>query len=343
MRVMHIADLHLGAEVPLGRSPWEILRLLLRQAANCGADLILIAGDLFHRQPLMRELKEVSRMFEQAVPAEIVFCAGNHDYLRKDSCYRRFEWPENVHFLWKREITALQLEHLPVTVWGSSYWAEQEPEAVYRDLRPDPASDDWQILLAHGGDAKHRPFTLAELERLDFDFAACGHIHKPERSRSGRAVMAGAPQPIDTADYGPHGYWLADLDREVRVEFHPIGGLEYARHEIKLEPGMRRADVLRLAELAAGQPGSGQYAHLVFTGYRDWDLELPLDEVRDLEQVVRAEDQSQPDFDFDEIRETYRGRFIGDFLDALAKEPDQETARLAMRYGMEAIRFASEE
>ena len=42
MRVMHIADLHLGAEVPLGRTPWEVLRLLLRQAKTEGAELILI-------------------------------------------------------------------------------------------------------------------------------------------------------------------------------------------------------------------------------------------------------------------------------------------------------------
>ncbi len=342
MRLMHIADLHLGAEVPLGRPTWEILRLLLEQAEIRKVDLILIAGDLFHRQPLMRELKEAARLFEQAAPAEVVFCAGNHDYLRKDSCYRRFEWPENVHFLWKDGISAFQPEHLPVTVWGGSYWSAQDAKPLYLDAAPEYGSGDWQILLAHGGDAKHRPFTLAELERLGFDYVACGHIHRPAQSQNGTVVMAGAPQPTDVADFGPHGFWIVELKEDVRAVFYEIPGLEFVRRELQVEPGMRQSDILRMAEAAVSGLRPEQYVHLIWSGSRDWDLEMPLDEIRAMPQVVRAEDQTSPGFDFDQLRKTYQGRFIGDFLDRLAAEPDQETARLAMQYGLEAIAFASE-
>ena len=63
------------------------------------ADLLLIAGDLFHRQPLLRELKEVNYLFGTLVDTQVLLIAGNHDYLKKDSFYRTFEWASNVHMI----------------------------------------------------------------------------------------------------------------------------------------------------------------------------------------------------------------------------------------------------
>ena len=136
---------------------------------------------------------------------------------------------------------------------------------------------------------------------------------------------------------------MADLDRGVRAEFHPIAGLEFVCRELTVRPGMRRSDLLLAAEEAAGRLAQGQYAHLIFTGERDWDLELPMDEIRQMPEVIRVSDQTRPGFDFARLRAAHRGRFIGDYLDALAAEPDPEIARLAMQYGMEAIRYAAEE
>ena len=68
MRFIHIADVHLGA-VPDKDKSWSKERAdeiestfdrLLAVAEERKVDLLLIAGDLFHRQPLMRELKEVN-------------------------------------------------------------------------------------------------------------------------------------------------------------------------------------------------------------------------------------------------------------------------------------------
>ena len=42
---------------------WESFRSVVAKADREEVDLLLIAGDLFHRQPLMRELKEVNYLF----------------------------------------------------------------------------------------------------------------------------------------------------------------------------------------------------------------------------------------------------------------------------------------
>ena len=46
-------------------------------------DLLLVAGDLFHRQPLLRELKEVDGLFASLDRTQVVLVAGNHDYMRR--------------------------------------------------------------------------------------------------------------------------------------------------------------------------------------------------------------------------------------------------------------------
>ena len=71
MRFIHMADVHLGA-VPDSGCPWSAFReneiwetfvRVIDQIREEKIELLLIAGDLFHRQPLMRELKEVNYLF----------------------------------------------------------------------------------------------------------------------------------------------------------------------------------------------------------------------------------------------------------------------------------------
>ena len=72
MRFIHMADIHLGA-VPDKGKPWSAKRAeeiettfyrLLQEAGHQGVDLALIAGDIFHRPPTKRELKELNYRLE---------------------------------------------------------------------------------------------------------------------------------------------------------------------------------------------------------------------------------------------------------------------------------------
>ena len=84
MRFIHIADVHLGAEPDAGkayskRRTEEIWDSFVQIVSLCGREtngLLLIAGDLFHRQPLLRELKEVNELFAKLTHTEVVLIAG---------------------------------------------------------------------------------------------------------------------------------------------------------------------------------------------------------------------------------------------------------------------------
>ena len=102
MKFIHIADVHLGA-VPDSNMPWakerhdeiwESFKYILNVCNEEKADLLLIAGDLFHKQPLVRELKEVNYLFSTLETTRVVMMTGNHDYMGPRSNYRGFKWNE---------------------------------------------------------------------------------------------------------------------------------------------------------------------------------------------------------------------------------------------------------
>ena len=73
MRFIHIADIHLGADPYIGSSRkekrekeiWTSLERVLEVCESKHVEMLLIAGDLFHRQPLRRELKELDYLFSK--------------------------------------------------------------------------------------------------------------------------------------------------------------------------------------------------------------------------------------------------------------------------------------
>ncbi len=142
MRFIHIADVHLGARPdagPLysrerGREIWDTFERVVRVCEEEKTDLLLIAGDLFHRQPLVRELKEVDYLFSELTHTKVVLIAGNHDHIRKDSCYRTFRWSGNVYPLFGESPEYVDFPELDTAVYGLSYHRKEIREPLYDNL-----------------------------------------------------------------------------------------------------------------------------------------------------------------------------------------------------------------
>ena len=141
-------------------------------------DLLLIAGDLFHRQPLLRELKEVDYLFSELTHTQVVLIAGNHDYIKKDSYYRSFTWSDNVHPLFGNRLGHVEFPEFETAVYGLSYHSREIGKALYDNCTAE-GLQRYEILLAHGGDGKHIPFDRKALSESGFDYIALGHIINP--------------------------------------------------------------------------------------------------------------------------------------------------------------------
>ena len=209
MKFFHIADVHLGAtpdkgfpwSYDRGREIWESFQNVIRQAGRENVGLFLIAGDLFHRQPLLKELKEVNALFASIPNTKIVLIAGNHDYIKENSFYKKISWAKNVFWLSKEKLSYVDLADLGVRVYGFSYHSREILEARYNQMQissPMPVN----ILLAHGGDESHIPISGDTFRYTPFDYVALGHIHSPQQVGRETIRYCGTPLKYSFSEAG---------------------------------------------------------------------------------------------------------------------------------------------
>lgn len=245
IKFIHIADVHLGASpdrakewsAGRGKELWKSFRRLLELVEKENIDLLLIAGDLFHRQPLLRELKEVDYLFSKLTHTHVILIAGNHDYLKKDSYLMKYEWSENVHCLFEAYITGIYIEELDIEIFGFSYDRREItlPLADFMKKCKEPKRRN-TILLAHGGDEKHLPFGRNDIVDAGFTYIALGHIHKPAVVVENLAAYSGALEPLDSNETGAHGFIKGEIkDGACRFKFCKFACREYLHLKLKVE------------------------------------------------------------------------------------------------------------
>ena len=181
IRFIHLADVHLGA-VPDRGCPWshereeeiwETFRRVIASVRRDPVDLLFIAGDLFHRQPLLKELKEVNYLFSTIPETRVFLMAGNHDYIKRNSFYRGFAWEPNVTFFDSEKMSCAYIEELQTFVYGMSYEHQEIKEPLYDSWQPEQ-EPGFHVLLAHGGDEKHIPMDAKKILSSGFTYLALG-------------------------------------------------------------------------------------------------------------------------------------------------------------------------
>lgn len=349
MRFIHIADIHLGAK-PDSMFPWssqrekEVWESFDRIIGICNEkdiDLLLIAGDLFHRQPLVRELKEVGYRFSKLARTQVVLIAGNHDYIGARSNYTGFSWGDRVHMLYDEAMDSVYLEELNTEVYGFSYHTRDIMEARYQKVYPG-CEERINILLAHGGDERNVPIDKKALLSNGFDYVALGHIHKPELFGQ-RMAYSGSLEPLDKNETGPRGYILGEIGKEgndsrIAIEFVPNSLRQYIKMELPVHPEMTNGELLDLARTRIWEAGTEHIYQLRLTGRRDRDVLFSEEDLKALGNVVEVLDETVPDYDFDALYLENRDNIIGLYIKKIRESDVLETRReKALYYGLEAL------
>lgn len=345
MRFIHVADIHLGA-APVGlregkdvrkKEIWETFERLIRVCKEEKPDFLLIAGDLFHRQPLLRDLKEADYLFSTIPDTRVVWIAGNHDYVKADSYYRSFTWSDNVYPLLGEEMSYLEFPELGTCIAGFSYHQKEITERRYERAFA-PGRQETEILLAHGGDEKHIPFTKKELFDLGYDYIALGHIHKPEILIEGAAAYAGALEPVDKNDIGPHGYIEGSISNgDVKIRFIPFAGREYIHANVQVDQHATNGSVKERLDAYIRENGKENIYKFLLKGYRDANIRFDIEKQNCFGNIVEIIDETSPWFDYEELKAENRGNLLGRYIESFAAcEPDSLEYR-ALYEGVQAL------
>ena len=189
VRLLHTSDIHLGedrfvnTDVPEDRAE-RVLKALVDLSIQVGADLVVIAGDLFDNNRVDAALVEfaMQELLRAVVP--VVILPGNHDCLVPDSVYRRAPFCQlapNFHVLTALEGEQFRFPELDLAVWGKPinwYGGGLRPlEGI-----PPRGGERWQIAVAHGhyvgtdtGQPYSFPLSHDEILQSRRDYVALGH------------------------------------------------------------------------------------------------------------------------------------------------------------------------
>lgn len=345
MKFIHIADVHLGAK-PDSEYPWgnerakeiqESFEDLIRICKEEHIELLLIAGDLFHRQPLLRELKEINYLFEKIPDTKIVIIAGNHDYVGPRSHYIDFVWANNVVMLHGEQMQKVYFPELDTEVYGFSYHRRNIPEPRLRMVKPED-NGRLHVLIAHGGDEKNIPMDGAAVGKLPFDYIALGHIHKPTKI-SAKCTFCGSFEPLDKSEIGKRGYILGEITKEtITTTFVPHSKRTYEWLEIKVTPDMTQGAICDIVRDQVQKAGKANIYRVHLAGYTDMGLVIEEDAIKKLGNIIEVQNDTVPDFDFEILKEENQDNIIGLYIDKIHESnAEEEVRKKALYYGLEAL------
>jgi len=345
MKFIHASDIHLGASPESGRlrnqqrerEIWNSFEKLLEVCEKDKTDLLLIAGDLFHRQPLLRELKEVNYLFSKLTVTQVVIIIGNHDYLKGDSYYRSFVWAKNVHLLLDEEVSYVELKNIETTVYGSSYHSREITGKPY-EKQYAKRLQKYEILMIHGGDEKHTPLKKEELLELGYDYIALGHIHKYMEILPGKIAYCGALEPTDMNDVGLHGYIRGELSNKgCSTKFVHAASRENIHMDIEVSEKMTGYELRELVKEKMGKNGVHNIYKLRLTGYKDPDTLFDLQALDIYGNVTEIEDCTKPAYNMKKIHQQNQDNILGGLIEKLGDSPEDSVEYMALCEGVRAL------
>ena len=243
---IHAADLHLGLRVArfsqdarekILEARFQALEKIREAVKETQADFLLIAGDLFDDAAVDGLTARRAHQLLESMTAPVFVLPGNHDPIQAGSVWDRVPWSDStsghVTVLRSREPIEISpaVTLFPCPVFGRT--SLEDPTLWIADAPADQGSAI-RIGVAHGSVLLHpsipeddHPISLDSAERLDLDYLALGHWHKPHRfkdSRGGeRMAYPGVHEPLGFPEGADLLGWRPYVNSTDRDEFRDPG------------------------------------------------------------------------------------------------------------------------
>ena len=309
MKFIHTADIHLGAAFLEKNQLFESFERIIEDAKNEKVDVLMISGDLFNKQPLLKELREINALFSRIGNTKVFIIAGNHDFIKKDSYYNSFNWNENVIFIKENKISRIDVDKLNLSIYGMSYHNREIRENIYDNLTPDN-EERINILMAHGGDETHGPINFQSLNDSGFDYIALGHIHKYSEPIKNYAIYPGSIEPLDINETGAHGYVYGEITKTGRlIEFRSISKKRCIHYELDVTGKDSNFGIIEELKKIIDKDA---YYKINLIGKSKIDLNLGL--FYNIKNVVKVVDNTSLDYDIDKLLKDNENGILGEYI-----------------------------
>lgn len=349
MKFIHIADVNLGAQPDRGRI-WsddrakEICDTFHRVIGVCEEqkiELLLIAGDLFHTKPTEQDLKALDFQLRKIPATKTVIVAGDQDYIDPGSAWETYTFESNTVVMPRDQAASVYFEDLNVCVTGYSYGHATYTGRILERMRPG-RQDAYNILLGHGGDMEHMPFSKEHVAQLGFQYVALGHMHKPAHILKNHMAFAGTLEPLDYTETGKHGYILGQVETsgETTITFVPFSCRRYVNLALDLNTTFTNGDICNLVESKMQETGADNIYRILLRGRVAQNMEINLSELTRRYCINEVIDKTECDYDMAELALANEGNLLGKIVQEFSQETsagDKEIREKALHYCMEAL------
>lgn len=256
----------------------QSLTKIVDLALQENVDLVLIAGDTFDSNtPSPRAqlffAKQIKRLTDQKIQVVMIF--GNHDHMKKEDLlvtktpyFKLLGNGEKVE-----TVTFETKDGFAYDVIGFSYLNNH----ITRDMIPDfpEKGQDYTFGLMHAQEKTqagnvYAPFTTSEVQNLNYDYFALGHIHaRNNLSEDSWIVYPGNIQGRHINEKGAKGCYLGEIDEQTKkttIEFKQTSPIIWQAAEINLEDEIDKAGLQSKIIDALNQAKQKTYFSLTIKG-----------------------------------------------------------------------------
>ncbi|MCE4957154.1 exonuclease SbcCD subunit D [Macrococcoides caseolyticum] len=266
MKIMHIADLHIGRTIhqhSMLDEQRKVLNQIIERIDAENIDVLIIAGDIYDRSIPSKEAMQVYESFLLTVNIDrkipVLAVSGNHDGAERlghaKSYFKQFDYHLS---------TALEDSFNPVRIndvtfylvpyiepaYARYYFSDESItthndtyQAIINKICDCLDNDSINILVSHlfvsGGTetASERELVIGNAENVQegifepFDYTLLGHLHTPDAIRSNKLFYSGSIMKYSFSEINQRkGYRIIDLESKT-VSFHAL------KYERELEVG----------------------------------------------------------------------------------------------------------
>ncbi|WFA09953.1 DNA repair exonuclease [Tissierella sp. Yu-01] len=355
IKFIHTGDLHLGLQFKTvsfqkekafdrRRELWSTFQRIVDYSVKEKADFLFIAGDLFEADYFtLGDIKKVRDILASAEDVNILISAGNHDYLGKNSLYRRVQWSDNVTIFNSNDIEKKVFPELNTNVYGYSWdRVEFRDNKLFIDFPKIDKSMN-NILIIHGDvsrESNYLPMSLDVLKGLNMDYIALGHIHKPNIFVNNIAYC-GCPEPLDFGEVGPRGIIEGKIENKVvNIQFVPFSKRCFYELRLDLNENLGYLDIINMIHAVEVGTPSKDFYRIKLKGFIQKDINLN-DIQKDLEEVfyhLELINETTPDYDLEALEVSNENNIIGLFIKTMKeKNLDDQISKQALYYGLEVL------
>jgi DNA repair exonuclease SbcCD nuclease subunit len=272
-----------------------------------------------------------------------ILIAGDCDYMKPDSPMANYQFSSKTICLSADKISNVYMKDLNTCVTGFSYNQKENEDDILNHIKP-AKQGAFNILLAHGGDAKHLPFNKKYLRDSNFDYIALGHLRKPEVIKENAVIMAGSLEPIDYTDTGARGYILGEVENGVvRTEFVPVAQRTYMNLLINIKPDHTPPMILDLVDRQIRNLGTQHIYRILVKGQNHAHDVFDFSSIVEKYNIYEVLTEVGEEYDLNKLLEENRDNLIGRFINQLADNYyGDEICRKAVHYGLDALRKTGE-